>query len=308
MNPFGAWAKSKLETRPELKEELTAHLVGIGKYVQARDIVDFLNRPDVQTKHNIGESIHISTAQRWMHALKFRWVKSHKGLYVDGHERDDVVRYRQEVFLPAWYRMEGKMRAWTGEKMDALEAVVDTITRAGKNIVVWFHDESIFYAHDRRTSQWVSEDASPSPYAKGEGVSLMAADFVSADYGWLHSKDGLKSARVIFRPGKNRDGYFTNDDILKQVASAMDILERDYPDDTHVFVFDNATTHLKRAEDAISARYMPKNTPGLGKNWGIEVTERDAAGKIVYDTTGKPRKTKIRMANGTFANGDKACI
>ncbi|KAJ7741568.1 hypothetical protein DFH07DRAFT_964918 [Mycena maculata] len=232
VNPFGTWAKSKLETHPELAEELKEHLVSIGKYVQARDIVDFLNRPDMQTKHNISESIHISTAQRWMHALKFRWVKNHKGQYVDGHERADVVQFRQEVFLPAWYSMEGRMRAWKGNNMETLEDVVELINEAGKQIVVWFHDESIFYAHDRRTSQWVADDASPSPYAKGEGVSLMVADFVSADYGWLRSKDGLESAQVIFRPGKNRDGYFSNEDILDQLAKAMDILEHDYPDDT----------------------------------------------------------------------------
>lgn len=30
-------------------------------------------------------------------------------------------------------------------------------------------------------------------YAKGEGHSLMVADFVSADYGWLHSLDGIEN-------------------------------------------------------------------------------------------------------------------
>ncbi|KAJ7670198.1 hypothetical protein B0H14DRAFT_3691876 [Mycena olivaceomarginata] len=250
VNPFGTWAKSKLETHPGLADELKEHLVSIGKYVQARDIVDFLNRPT--SKSNI--------------------TSNHKGQHVDGHEREDVVRYRQEVFLPAWYSMEGRMRAWTGNNMETPEDIVELINEAGKWIVVWFHDESIFYAHDRRTSQWVADDASPSPYAKGEGVSLMVADFVSADYGWLRSKDGLESARVIFRPGKNRDGHCTNEEILAQLEKAMNILERDYPNDIHVFVFDNATTHLKRADDAISARNMPKKTPVDGKNWGIEAS------------------------------------
>jgi hypothetical protein len=149
--------------------------------------------------------------------------------------------------------------------MDTLEDIVELINEAGKRIIVWFHDESI-YAHDRRKSQWVADDSLLLPYAKGEGVSLMVADFVSADYGWLRSKDGLDSARVVFGPGKNRDGYFSNEEILAQLAKAMDILERDYRDEIHVFVFDNTTMHLKRAKDAISARQMPKNTPVVGKN------------------------------------------
>ncbi|KAJ3858340.1 hypothetical protein EV359DRAFT_22280, partial [Lentinula novae-zelandiae] len=93
---------------------------------------------------------------------------------VDGHERVDVVHYRQQVFLPAWYRMEARTRSWS---TDNVEEVVDEIIAAGHQIVVWFHDESIFYAHDRRKAQWGPDSVSPEPYAKGEGLSLMVADF-----------------------------------------------------------------------------------------------------------------------------------
>ncbi|KAJ6622527.1 hypothetical protein B0H10DRAFT_1944454 [Mycena sp. CBHHK59/15] len=48
VNPFGKWARSKLETHPELTDELKEHLVNIGKYVQATDIITFMNRTDVQ--------------------------------------------------------------------------------------------------------------------------------------------------------------------------------------------------------------------------------------------------------------------
>ncbi|KAJ6617501.1 hypothetical protein B0H10DRAFT_1714855, partial [Mycena sp. CBHHK59/15] len=89
----------------ELVEELKEHLVNIGKYVQAHDIITFLNRPGIQGKYDLQNIISIAMAKRWMHALKFRWVKNHKGQYVDGHEREDVVHYCQEVFLPAWYQM-----------------------------------------------------------------------------------------------------------------------------------------------------------------------------------------------------------
>ncbi|KAJ3896959.1 hypothetical protein F5879DRAFT_996902 [Lentinula edodes] len=71
----------------------------------------------------------------------------------------------------------------------------------------------------------------------------------------------------------------------------------------HVFIFDNATTHLKRAEDALSARKMPKFTPKEGMNWGVEVTMKASDGSIVYDEKGKPRKMKIRMCNGKFLDG-----
>jgi hypothetical protein len=60
----------------------------------------------------------------------------------------------------------------------------------GKQVVVWYHDESIFYAHDRHHKTWYHKDAPAKPYQKGDGHSLMIADFMSADFGWLQSFDG----------------------------------------------------------------------------------------------------------------------
>ena len=131
----------------------------------------------------------------------------------------------------------------------------------------------------------------------------MVANFVSADYGWLQSLDGQKQGHVLFKAGKAREGYFTNEDILRQASIAMDILEANYPSENHVFVFDNATTHLKCADNALSACKMPKNTPKDGKNWGVEVTVVDGDGKAVYDANGKVRKHKVPMGDAKFADG-----
>jgi hypothetical protein len=49
-------------------------------------------------------------------------------------------------------------------------------------------------------------------------------------------------ARKVFKPGKNRDGYFTKEDILAQATRAKDVLSRDYPNESHVFAYGNATT------------------------------------------------------------------
>ena len=65
----------------------------------------------------------------------------------------------------------------------------------------------------------------------------------------------------MFKAGKNKDGYFTNDEILAQANRAMDILDNDYPDDTHVFFYDNAKTHTARRPDALSAQYMTVKPP-----------------------------------------------
>jgi len=129
----------------------------------------------------------------------------------------------------------------------------------------------------------------------------MITDFVSAKFGWLQSPDGTCSAHVVIKLGKNKDGYFTSEDICKQAEDAMAILCKFYPQYEHVLIYDNASTHLRRAPDALSACRMPKNIPKEGRNWGVEVTKHDPiTGKIEYKPDGKPAKTKVRMADACF--------
>ena len=82
--------------------------------------------------------------------------------------------------------------------------------------VAWYHDESIFYANDQQTKYWVAKDETAVPQPKSEGISLMVADFVSADYGWLCSPNGEEAACVLLKIGRSQEGYFTNRDALKQ--------------------------------------------------------------------------------------------
>jgi hypothetical protein len=170
-----------------------------------------------------------------------------------------VVEYQQAVFFPVWEELLSCTRSYT---IDGNECLV--LPSPARWLVVWNHDESTYYANDRRKICWVHKMETAVPYPKGEGPSLMVADFVSPDYGWLQSPDGVQKAWVIFKAGKNCEGYFTNEDILKQASSAMDILQQHHADEDHVLVFDNATTHLKRADDTLSARHMPKFSPRHG--------------------------------------------
>jgi hypothetical protein len=283
------------------------HLQSIGKYVTANHIVRYLNEPDVQKRWKIKKMISLATAQRWMHRMGYRWTKQPSGQFVDGHEREDVVAYRQNVFLPAMAELESKIRTWNNgltEEFKPWPHDIDDGPRPFQDrTVVWYHDESTFYANDRRNVGWVHKDAKAVPRAKGEGPSLMVADFVSADYGWLRSPDKAESARVLFKAGANQEGYFTNQDILEHARQAMGILENYRPNEKHALVFDNATTHLKRADDALSARHMPKNTPKEGSNWGVEVNMIGDNGKPIYGPDRKLLKRTVPMANGFFADG-----
>jgi hypothetical protein len=138
------------------------------------------------------------------------------------------------------------------------------------------------------------------PQPKGEGASLMVAHFVLAVYGWLESPDRKESAQVLFRAGKQQDGDYTNDVIIQHAEKVMAILEKHYPNDHHILIFDNATTHVKHADDPLLARHLPKNP---STTWGIPITAWDAHGNITYNADGKVVKKKILMTPAQFANG-----
>jgi hypothetical protein len=220
----------------DLVSELNTHLMSKGKYVQAHDLVEYIGKPELLERLGRTKTITVRTAQRWMHELGWRWTVKFRGLYADGHERTDVVRYRNDVFLPQIQALRLLSRKWERNLMEESD---DSPLHP---VVRWYHDESIFYAHDRRESQWVHKSQSAQPYTKGEGYSLMVADFISADHGWLRSRDGQRSARRLFRPGKNREGYFDSTDVIAQVHNAISLVKEEYPEERHIFIFDNAPT------------------------------------------------------------------
>jgi hypothetical protein len=66
-------------------------------------------------------------------------------------------------------------------------------------------------------------------------------------------------AHIFFKPGKNRDGYFTALEFLAQVNHAIDIFkEKTKGNAQGLFLFDNAPSHQKRAPNAVSACKMGK--------------------------------------------------
>ena len=53
-----------------------------------------------------GMTVSRSTAQRWLYKLGFQHKVAKKGVYIDGHDRPDVIDYRNNVFLPQMAEVE----------------------------------------------------------------------------------------------------------------------------------------------------------------------------------------------------------
>ncbi len=108
----------------------------------------------------------------------------------------------------------------------------------------------------------------------------------------------FQDAHVLHRAGKNHNGYQTVEHIIAQATRAMDILDRDYPDERHVFAYDNATIHSARAPDALSAMKM---TSGPSHNFNKVKRGQTTTQHRMRDTTfqdGTPQK--LYNADGSF--------
>ncbi|KIJ31296.1 hypothetical protein M422DRAFT_186218, partial [Sphaerobolus stellatus SS14] len=248
----------------DLSQTIQLHLQEIAKsgYIRAEDIVDFLSTPKMQEQFP-GKKLTISirTARNWLHKLEWRYGKKKNGMYIDGHEREDVIAYRIE-FLNRMKEYFTRMAIYDNEGNAILPsgfAVPDGCFR----LILVTHDESTFYANDRRKAKWTHKDDKAVPEPKGEGQSLMISDFLTPEWGRL--VDGEEEARIVFKAGKNRDGYFSCQELLEQVDMAIDIFEgKTKGQAVGLFLFDNAPSHQKRANNALSARKMPK---GPSEGW-----------------------------------------
>ncbi|KAJ7765903.1 hypothetical protein DFH07DRAFT_955567 [Mycena maculata] len=240
-NPYGNWNETLL-VNEDLCNELMEYLQLLGSTKDKDGKESGITSAKVQAwlaheimqKYAITKPISLATAKRYLHALGFRFSSPVKGQYVDGHERADVRFHRDKMYIPKLSELRTRMRVYDKDGVD-ITADMESMVASGKRVVIWYHDESIFYAHDHTRKSWRHKDTSIKPRKKGEGASLMVADYVSADFGWLVGPLTGRSARVILKPGKNRDGYFTSDDILAQARVAMDILPEFGDDIEHVF-------------------------------------------------------------------------
>jgi hypothetical protein len=173
----------------DLASDIRLHLQSIGKFVKAADIVEYMGREEVKVKFGLTKTISERTACRWFHAMSFRFGAEKKGMYVDGHKREDVVKYRQDEFLPMMAKFERRMTLRDRDGKITQEPQIDF--PEVRRIELYTHDESTFYANDqRKTRRWIGPTEGPTLVHKGDGISIMVSDFVSPTTGYLRSRDG----------------------------------------------------------------------------------------------------------------------
>lgn len=73
----------------------------------------------------------------------FAYCKVGKGVYVDGHEKPDVIHHHQNVYIPFLSNLQEGMNEYeeNGE-------VIDKGQLSGRHTILWYQDKSTFQANN----------------------------------------------------------------------------------------------------------------------------------------------------------------
>ena len=135
---------------------------GVGN-MTIKDFQRYLNTdllPGMHVPPEFPKSVSKTTAKRFLHDLGFvRQRTSQKSVYMDGHEREDVIQYRSE-YIARLQSIERRHQipplpsdAVLGEPLPGIVGSPG----APKQLVTIFHDETVFQSNEDQEWAWAQE-------------------------------------------------------------------------------------------------------------------------------------------------------
>jgi hypothetical protein len=168
------------------------------------------------------DTISEKTCRNYMHLWGYRYDERRKGIYYDGHERSDVIEYRNK-WLERMFRYKKSMKEFDS---DTLDVVLEPQLEPGeKEIVQITHDECHFYANDGRRRIWIGEEEDILR-PKHMGRSIMVSAFLCPCHGLLKLSDEqmqmnphIKHKNAYVLRSIQTDGYWTLEHMMEQVRA-----------------------------------------------------------------------------------------
>ena len=234
--------------------------------------------------------VHKETARRWLHELGFSRVHHQKGVYFDGHDRADVVAYRN-TFLANMDTLDKRSIMFDGNIPEL---------RGAQPLIRVVHDESTFHANCDQSYFWGDENTNVIRQ-KSLGAGIMVSDFVDEVSGFVRTE--TEEARLLLETSK--DGYFNNDHLLDQVDHTISIFEKIHPDAQGLFLFDNAPSYKKLADDSLNVERMNVNPGGMQPAMRSTTWNGHVQTMVYPDGTPKGMKA-VLQERGVHTKGLKA--
>ena len=251
--------------------------------------------PLVREHHpSIPAKISLTTGCRWLHKLGFQPSSTRKGVYIDGHERNDVVEYRT-LYLR---RLEILSNTHAPPPLCTDEVSEPFIGPQRRDLVLLFNDESTYHSNEDQGWMWAEKGNQPIR-PKGQGRGIMVSDFVDEfngllsltreefERGKLEYPDLKQKARVLLKYGAEGEGYWNSEKFIAQVENVVKIVKVKYPRESYdvIWLFDHSSGHTAFADDALNVNKMNVRPGG--------------AQPKMRDTTWRGRVQKMVLSDGT---------
>lgn len=151
-------------------------------YICAQDVIHYVATPKIQEKlSSKSHMISVQTTQRWLKWLNWQYDKKQNGMYVNGHEREDVVQYWKE-FIARWKDYEKRMVTYDKDgNINFIPTGFPILQGHHFWLILVTHNESTFYANDWRKTQYYHTSEKATLQKKGEGPSLMISDMLTSE-------------------------------------------------------------------------------------------------------------------------------
>lgn len=247
--------------------------------------------------------------------MGYKFNEVRKRVYKDGHERADVVNYRQEYFLPTLQALEPRMVKWTLDENENVTMIMHVnLPPHVRPIVLVTHDESTFDSNDGRVQVWYKEGGAPLR-KKSRGKGIMIFDFIfpgrrlrapnsispealptfgldeqAEITGKCHEDPYSSTMKLEY--GQNK--WWESEDLINQVISiAIPIFELAFPGCEALFLFDNATSHAAFARNALRAKVMDLHSGGKQPKMWDGVNPVTQMPQSMCNADGQPKGLKL---------------
>lgn len=189
---------------------------------------------------------------QWLSKLDLCQKEMSKDVYHDGYKRDDVITYRNIVFLPTLQLLTFRLMVWDKELQ---LPPTQQILNEQQALIVVTHDEYTLNANDGQRFIW-SHDEHNSIRKKELGQGLHISELIT-QIGRL----GRGSASKILKCDVSSDRAKLLD---QSKTKAIPAFETEFPECQPLFMLDNTKHHIKYANDALQVFMM--NLEDRGKN------------------------------------------
>jgi len=158
-------------TSLSLAQVITEYLKEEEMSGEVQEVETVIRNENSKVKRPISER----TARNWLNSLGFEWEGVRKGVYFDGHQREGVICYQQEVFPPEMQRLfDSGLQEWTGDG----NIILKEIQMGEKRRILVTHAESTFNANDWSERTRIQNDTQPLR-KKSKDRGILVSEFLT---------------------------------------------------------------------------------------------------------------------------------